>query len=199
MGKVKQITIKNRTLNRTYYFCDDMINLKNFKWNLLKIDKKSYKNIGIYNIGYITIKKIDDCENIYSVNPLYLLVNHASGYIEEKNGNKYLIFDDSVNENKGLLKKYADVWDGIKNEIRTINGGKENDYEKNYMKIKFNSDDDLPLNKPLQFHLLIIIIRSVFEEGGKLYPQVFLDNTLYELNVWNARIRQNRYFRRDWC
>ena len=69
---------------------------------MLKIDKKSYKNIGIYNIGYITIKKIDDCENIYSVNPLYLLVNHASGYIEEKNGNKYLIFD-SVDENKEVL------------------------------------------------------------------------------------------------
>ena len=71
---------------------------------MLKVDKKSYKNIDIYYIGYITIKKIDDCENIYSVNPLYLLVNHASGYIEEKNGNKYLIFDDSVNENKALLK-----------------------------------------------------------------------------------------------
>ena len=51
--------------------------------NLLKIDKISYKNIGIYNIGYVTIKKIDDGENIYSVNPLYLLVNHASGYIKE--------------------------------------------------------------------------------------------------------------------
>ena len=141
-GKSK--TNKYYIKSRTYYFYDDMINLRDFKSNLLKIDKKSYKNIGIYNIGYITIKKIDDCENIYSVNPLYLLVNHASGYIEEKNGNKYLIFDDSVNENKGLLKKYADVWDGIKNEIKTINGGKENDYEKNYVKIKFISDDDLP-------------------------------------------------------
>ena len=131
MEEVKQINIKNQT----YYFYNDMINLKNFEPNLLKIDRKSYKNIGIYNIGYITIKKIDDCENIYSVNPLYLLVNHASGYIEEKNGNKYLIFDDSVNENKALLKKYADVWDGIKNEIKAINGGKENDYGKDYKKI----------------------------------------------------------------
>ena len=51
------------------------------------------------------------------------------------------------------------------------------------MKIKFNSDDDLPLNKPLKFHMMAIIIRSVFEEDGKLYPQVFLDDTLYELNV----------------
>ena len=101
---------------------------------MLKIDKKHYKGINIYYIGYITIKKIDDCENIHSVNPLYLLVNHASGYIEEKNGNKYLIFDDSVEENKELLKKYTDVWDEIKNIIKAINGGKENDYEKDYMK-----------------------------------------------------------------
>ena len=123
-----------------------MINFKNFESNLLKIDKKHYKGIDIYYIGYITIKKIGDCENIHSVNPLYLLVNHASGYIEEKNGNKYLIFDDSVNENKALLKKYADVWDGIKNEIKAINGGKENDCRKNDMKTKFNSDNDLLLN-----------------------------------------------------
>ena len=81
-----------------------MINIKKFDSNLLKIDKKSYKDIGIYNIGYITIKKIDDCETIYSVNPLYLLVNHANGYIEEKGVNKYLIFD-STDENKELLKK----------------------------------------------------------------------------------------------
>ena len=100
MGEVKQINIKNRT----YYFYSDMINIKNFEPNLLKIDRKWDKRIGIYNIGYITIKKIDDCENIYSVNPLYLLVSHASGYIEEKNENKYLIFD-SADENKGLLKK----------------------------------------------------------------------------------------------
>ena len=103
MGEVKQIEIKNRT----YYFYNDMINLKNkiFEPNSLKIDKKSYKNIGIYNIGYIAIKKIDDYETIYRVNPLYLRVNDANGYIEKKNGNKYLIFDDSVHENQELLKK----------------------------------------------------------------------------------------------
>ena len=91
MGTVKQIDIKNRT----YYFYNDIIDLKSFKSNLLKIDKKSYKDIGIYNIGYITIKKIDDCENIYSVNRLYLLIDHANGYIEEKDVNKYLIFDST--------------------------------------------------------------------------------------------------------
>ena len=103
---------------------------------------------------------------------MYLRINHASGYIEEKNGNKYLIFD-SVDENKEVLKKYADVWDGIKSKIKAINGGKENDYGKDYMKIKFDSDDDLPLNKPLKFHPITIIIRSVFEEDGKFYPYLF--------------------------
>ena len=100
MGEVKQIQIKNRT----YYFHSDIINLENFESNLLKIDKKHYKGINIYYMGYITIKKIDDCENIDSVNPFYLLVNHANGYTEEKHGNKYLIFEDSINGNKGLLK-----------------------------------------------------------------------------------------------
>ena len=167
MGEVKQINIKNRT----YYFYNDIIDLKNFDARLLKIDKKSYKNIGIYNIGYITIKKIDDYENIYSVNPLYLLVNHASGYIEEKGANKYLFFD-STDENKELLKKCNDVWNGIKNKIEEVCSD-ECDYEKCYMKIKFNSDDDLPLNKPLKFHSMTITIRSVFEGDGKLYLQVF--------------------------
>ena len=178
MGEVKQINIKNRS----YYFYNDMISLKYFELNLLKIDRKSYKNIGIYNIGSITIKKINDCESIYSVNPLFLLVNHADGYIEEKHANKNLIFDDSVDENKELLKKHADVWNGIKNKIEAISSG-ECDYEKDYMKIKFNSDDNLPLNKPLKFHNMTITIRSVFEEDGKLYPQVFLDNALYELSI----------------
>ena len=97
-------------------------------------------------------------------------VNHANGYIEEKNENKYLIFD-SADENKDLLKKYKDVWNGIKNKIEAISSG-ECDYEKDYMKIKFISNDNLPLNKPLKYHMTTIIIRSVFDEDGKLYPQV---------------------------
>ena len=99
MGVVKQIDFKNQT----YYFYNDIINVKNFDPVLLKIDKTLYKDIDIQNIGYITIKKIDDCENIYNVNPLQLIVNHANGYIEEKGVNKYLIFD-STDENKELLK-----------------------------------------------------------------------------------------------
>ena len=99
MGVVKQIDIKNWT----YHFYNDMINIKKFDSNLLKIDKKSYKDIGIYNIGYITIKKIDDYENVYSVNPLYLVIAHASGYIEENGVNKYLVVY-SADEIKSYLK-----------------------------------------------------------------------------------------------
>ena len=100
MGIVRQIEIKNWT----YCFYNDMVDIKTFDSNLLKIDKKSHKDIGIYNIGYITIKKIDDYENIYSVNSLYLIIDHARGYIEEKEVNKYFIFD-SPDENKELLQK----------------------------------------------------------------------------------------------
>ena len=92
-----------------------------------------------------------------------------------------MIFDDSVNENKELLKKCVDVWDGVKNKIKTINGNKENDYGKDYMKTIFNSDDDLPLKKPLKFHAMTIIIRSGFEEDSKFCPQFFLDDVLYEV------------------
>ena len=115
------------------------------------------------------------------MNPLYLRITHANGCIEEMGVNKYLIFD-SIDENKELLKKYNDVFNGIMYKIKEINND-ECDYEKDYMKIKFNSDDDLPLNKPLKFHNVTITIRSLFKQDGKLHPQVFLDDTLYELSI----------------
>ena len=142
MDTTKQINIKNRT----YYFYNDIIDIENFDAKLLKIDKKSYKDIDIFNIGYVTKKKIGNCMNINSVNPLYLGITRVNGYIEEKDSNKYLVFD-STDENKELLKKYNDVFNGIRNKIEEINN--ECDYEKDYMKTKFNSDDDLPLNKSL--------------------------------------------------
>ena len=125
MGKVKQIEIKNWA----YYFYNDIINIEEFNSNLLKIDKTSHKDIDIYYIGYIIIKKIGDCENIYSVNPLYLIIGKVDGHIErssaeENNGNKYLVFDPT-DENKEVLKMYIELWDGIKNEIETINGDKK--------------------------------------------------------------------------
>ena len=94
-----------------------MINIKDFDSNLLKIDKKSYKNIGICNIGYITItKKNDGYENNHNVNSLYLMIGEVIEHIKENNGNKYLVFD-SVDGNKKVLKKFIELWDGIKNKI----------------------------------------------------------------------------------
>ena len=95
MDTTKQINIKNRT----YYFYNDIIDIENFDTKLLKIDKKSYKNNGIFNIGYVTKKKIGECMNINSANPLYLRITHVNRYIEEKDSNKYLVFD-STDENK---------------------------------------------------------------------------------------------------
>ena len=176
MGEVKQINIKNRT----YYFYNDQINLKHFDARLLKIDKKDYKEIDIYYIGYVTVKKIANCNNINSVNPLYLMINEMIGHFEEKNENKYLVLDD-VDENKEVSKKYKEVWEGVKKEIETINDAEKIEYGKDFRKIRFESNDDLPLNKSIKLRLLTIIIRSVFNEDGKCYPQLFLDDALYEL------------------
>ena len=132
-----------------------------------------YKEIDIYYIGYITIKKFDDFEFIYSVNPLHLIINSATGYQKKKKDEKYLILDST--------DKYEEVWSEIRSEIRTINGGKELFYEKNYSKIGINPDDDLPLNKPRKLPTLTIIIRCAFQEREKMYPQIYLHECLYEL------------------
>ena len=112
---------------------------------------------------------------------MYLIVNDANGYLEEKNENKYLVSDDITDENKEVIIKYRELWDGIKNEIKAINDGKEIVYDKNFVSIKFNSGDDLPLNKPLKLYAMTTVVRSVFQGDGKLYPQIYLDKCLYEL------------------
>ena len=89
------------------------------------------------------------------------MINEMIGHVEEKNGNNYLVLDD-VDENKEVLKKYEEVCEGIKKEIETIYGGEKTEYEKNFKKIRFESNYDLPLNKPIKLRLLTIIIRSVF-------------------------------------
>ena len=96
---------------------------------MLKLDKTSYKDLDIYNIGYVTVKEIGSGYDINSVNPLYLRIDNASGYIEDINEDKYLVFDVK-NENKEKLHK-----------------------------TKFNSDDNLPLNKLLKFYQLTLTIR----------------------------------------
>ena len=133
MGETKQINIKNRI----YYFYNDQIDLKDFDVRLLKIDKKDYNEIDIYYIGYVTIKKIGDYNNINSVNPLYLIINEMIGHFEEKNENKYLVLDD-VDENKEVLQKYGEVWEGVKKEIETSMVAKKLNIGKIFKKLGLN-------------------------------------------------------------
>ena len=108
------------------------------------------------------------------------MIGGVIGHIEENNGSKYLVFDSS-DKSKEVLKKYKELWDGIKKEIETINGGKTGEYGKYFMKIKFDSDNKLPLNNPLKYLTMTMVVRSVFQDEGKIYPQVYLDECLYEL------------------
>ena len=144
---------------------------------ILKLDEKSVMDINIYYIGYVT-KKPE--YNFNSVNPLYLFISELYGFFDEKNGNKYLNIT-LADSNNDVLIKSAEVWYGIKNQIKKINNDSVVEYDKDYLKIKFDSDDKLPLNKVLKFHAVIIIIRSVFERDGKYYHQIFLDDAFVNI------------------
>ena len=125
-----------------------MINVKDIDPDQIEIDQKSYKNIVIYYVGYITTKHLSYVK-INSVNSLYFIIDKLDGYIEESNGNKYLTLV-SPDKNEDTLKKYAELWDKIKDLIRSVTNT-SGDYDEEYMKVKFNSDDNLPLNKILKF------------------------------------------------
>ena len=110
-----------------------------------------------------------------------MLTGNANGYIEEINEDKYLVFHvTDKNKNKKLLERYDNVFNGIMRKIKEIDDDWL-EYSNDYIKIRFSSDDNLPLNKPLQFYNMTVTIRCVFSEDNKLYPQVFLDEALYSL------------------
>ena len=137
-----------------------MINIRNFDPKLLKLNKKSSMDINIFNIYYINYVTKKPDYNIDSLNPLYLVIGELDGFIEEENGSKYLNIALTENNNE-VLKKYIEVWS------EKINNGLVGEYGKDYMKIKFDSDDNLLLNTVLKFRILTIIIRNVFEKDGK--------------------------------
>ena len=169
--RVKDINIKNRT----YYFFND-INITDFDLDNIKIDEKSYKNILIYYIGYVTIKK--DLK-IYNVNTLYLVFGNVNGYFDEINENKYQTLIPT-NQSKEKIKNYEEMWIKIRDLIRSITKNLD-DYDEKYMKIKFDSDDNLPLNKTIEIILVTIVVIAVFHENNKYYPQDFLDECLYKI------------------
>ena len=167
-NNVKDINIKKHI----YYFFDDIINIKEFDPNNIKLDEKSYKNILIYYTAYVTIKD-SKYVKINSVNPLYLMINRINGYFEEINRNKYLTLVPT-NEIKEKIKKYGELWIKIRDLIRSVTK-KSYDYDEKYMKIKFDSDDELPLNKTIEIPVMVIVVRAIFYENNKYYPQGFLD------------------------
>ena len=137
----------------------------------MKIDWKSYKNILIYYIGYVTIKDLKYLK-IHSVNLLYLIFSKVYGYFEKINKSKYLTLVHT-NVSKEKIKKYEDLWIIIRDLIRSITKNSD-DYDEKHMKIKFNSDDELPLNKTIEIpSIIIIIVRAIFHENNKHYPQFF--------------------------
>ena len=169
---IRQLNIEGRT----NCFYNDLISIKNFTTNNLKLDKKVVLGNDVYYISYITKKPQ---RNVNSVNPLYLMINKIKGHFEEVDGDKYLIINS---ENGDIMQKYQEVFDGIKKIIKKRNGYSQPiTFDGNYLKIKFNTDDNIALNKIIYFPTITIIIRSVTQKDGKYYPQLFLDECLHEV------------------
>ena len=145
----------------------------NFEASNLKIDKKTWKDIDIHFISYVD-KKPD--WNVNSVNPLYLIINRVYGYVSEKKGVIFL----NIDKGDSALKKYDQVFAGIKHHIKNIDNTDVN-YNSDYEKIKFLSDDSLPLDKLIYFPTMTVIIRCVFKQNGIFYLQVYLDDCLYQI------------------
>ena len=170
-----------------------MISVKRFYPSFLNISKISFKSIDavIYSIRYITMKSLDHV-NIDSANSIYLVFNNLDEYIEESNGNKYLIFA-STDKNKEIWKKYTELWNEIDNQIETINGGEPIEYKKYFTKIEFESDNDLRLGKISSTPNMIIFTGCVFQEDKKYYPQV----DLHQIILYNIHdisdIFQDKY------
>ena len=165
---IRQLYIEGRT----FYFYNDLIK---FNINNIKIDKKNVLDNDVYYVGYITKKPQ---WNVNSVSPLYLMINRIKGHFEEKDGDKYLIISS---KNGDIMQKYQKVFDGIKEIIKRMNYYSYRiKYDDNYMKIKFNANDNIILNKIIYFHTITVIVRSVTQKDRKYYVQLFLDDCLYE-------------------
>ena len=172
MGTTKEINIKIRT----YYYYNDIINLDEFNQSKVKVDKKNFNDIDIYYLGYEYQKKIKECNIIRIVNPLYLRILDIKGQFKKgKDDAWYLVISDKDD----VYKKLVDIFESIKNKIieKTWDAL---EYDKDYMKIKFESNNIFPTDKDVNIHLATIVIRAIFAKDGKYYPQLFLDDGLYK-------------------
>ena len=160
---VKSLEIKNTS----YYYYDDIVHVHEFDKNLIKVDKRV--GADIYYIGYIVNKPQ---YNINSVNPLYLILKDVKCTVE----NRYLVIDLS---NKDVLNVFDDMFNFISNNINKIDGDDKQVY--GYIRLKFNSEVDLPLDKLIKFHTLTVIVACVICKANKFYPEIYIDEGVYEL------------------
>ena len=172
METIKQINIKNRT----YYFYNDIINLDEFDESKIRVDKKDFNDMDIYYLGYEHRKKISECNVINSVNPLYLRIMDMSGQFEKcKDDAWYLV----ISNKDDVYKKLVDIFESINNKI-TEKTWDVVEYDNDYMKIRFESNNIFPTDKDKSIHVATIVIRAIFAKDGKYYPQLFLDDGLYK-------------------
>ena len=169
---VKSLEIKNTS----YYYYDDIVHVDEFDKNLIKVDKRESRiGADIYYIGYIVNKPQ---YNINSVNPLHLILKDVTCTVEKIEGSsdRYLVIDLS---NKDVLNVFDDMFNFISNKINKIDGDDKQVY--GYIRLKFNSDVDLPLDKLIKFHKLTVIVACVICKGDKFYPEIYVDEGFYEL------------------
>ena len=177
----------------------DMIDLFIFSMKNLKLDKKTWKDIDIYYIGYVDKNKPEDwCVN--SVNPLYVMINQVFCFVGEKNVVKYLkIGKGNKKLEDSILAIWNKVFSGIKYNIKNINheykkfseckgvsdceefGKIKVDYDEDFDKIKFASNNNLPIEKLIYFPTITVVNKCVIKQGDLFYPQVYLDDALYQL------------------
>ena len=172
METIKQINIKNRT----YYFYNDIIDLDEFDESKIKVDKKDFNDIDIYYLGYEHKKKISECNVINSINLLYIRIVDMNGRFEKgKDDTWYLVISSDDN----VFKKLIDIFKSISDKIseKTRDAVK---YDEDYMKIRFESNNIFPTDKDKNIRIATIIIRTIFAQDGKYYPQLFLDAGLYK-------------------
>ena len=172
MGTIKKINIKNRT----YYYYNDIIDLDKFDESKIKIDKKDFNDIDIYYLGYEYKQEVTECNVIRGVNPLYLKIVDMKGQFEKGEDDAwYLVISDKDD----VCKRLVDILKSIKNKI-TEKTWDALEYNKEYMKIKFESNNIFPTDKDVNIHSTTIVIRTIFAKDGKYNPQLFLDGGLYK-------------------
>ena len=179
---VESLKIKSKS----NYFWDDMVYLDDLDVKLVKVFRReSQIGVDIYYIGYMLESKND----INSNNPLYLIVRHLFGRIEKIKGSsdRYLVVDEN---NKEVINVFDKLWKFIKDEIDRlkkrndkITFGNADNKISEYNKLRFSSDVDLPLDTLIEFHMLTIVINCVIEKGNKYYPEIYLDECLYEDDI----------------